>query len=336
MRRARHRPKDADERAFVERCYRRLLGRSADPDGKDHYVELLRTGVTRDEIVMSLATSIEYRQRILKASSPRRRRPDSYRLAVDRSGTSPFWAFDVSDASDFDWLERAIVDDGYYEHAGVWTLEPDVDKQIMGELLTTFGARRALELGCSSGTVLRVLREHGIDAEGVEISRMAYDRARPDIRPHIHVGDLLDLALTDTYDLVFGLDIFEHLNPNRLASYLNALHQRLMPGGWLFANIPAFGHDDVFGEVFPLYVHAWEHDVAANKCFRVLHCDDDGYPMNGHLIWAHTTWWVAQFEAAGFQRQPAAETRLHEQFAHYLQTAPARQSFYTFRAKKGH
>ena len=77
-----------------------------------------------------------------------------------------------------------------------------------------------------------------------------------------------------------------------------------MPGGWLFVNIPAFGHDDVFGEVFPVYVAQWEHDIAADRPFRVLHCDDDGYPVNGHLIWAHTTWWVAQFEAAGFVRQP--------------------------------
>ena len=332
----RRRAQVSDPREFVDQCYRRLLGRPADPAGLEHFVGLLREGLPRDEIVMSIATSAEYRLLMHDASSPRRRRPESYRLAVDLSGSSPFVAFDVRDASDFDWLETAILEDGYYEHAGVWSLEPDLDKRVMGQLLASLGPRRALEIGCSSGTVLRVLRDQGVYAEGVEISRMAHDRALPDIREYIHVGDLLELELADTYDLVFGLDIFEHLNPNRLESYLAAIHERLVPDGWLFANIPAFGHDDVFGEVFPLYVPEWEHDVAAGRCFRVLHCDDDGYPMNGHLIWAHTDWWVDQFTNAGFERQPAVEAELHEKFAEYLQTAPARRSFYAFRTRTRH
>jgi hypothetical protein len=139
------------------------------------------------------------------------------------------------------------------------------------------------------------------------------------------------LDLPTDYDLVFGLDVFEHLNPNRLAEYCRVLRARVHPGGWLFANIPAFGHDAVFGEVFPVYVAQWEHDIAANRPFRVLHCDDDGYPINGHLIWAHTDWWVAQFEAVGFVRQPDVERVLHERYADHLRATPARRSFYVFR-----
>jgi hypothetical protein len=143
---------------------------------------------------------------------------------------------------------------------------------------------------------------------------------------------LLGLELPSNYDLVFGLDIFEHLNPNRLDQYLRALHDCVVPGGWLFANIPAYGRDEVFGEVFPVYVAEWQDDIAANRPFRVLHCDDDGYPMHGHLIWAHTTWWIAQFEAAGFARQPTVEIVLHERYADHFLAAPARRSFYVFRA----
>jgi SAM-dependent methyltransferase len=322
----------SDPKGFVDDCYRRLLGRPADPPGLDHYVGEMEGRMSPAEVVMSLATSQEYKQRILASASPRRRRPDRYRLAVDVSGTSPFLAFDVNDPSDFDWLEAAIIDDGYYEHVGVWSLEPDDDKRIMGELLASLRPRRALELGCSSGTVLRVLAEHGVDADGVEISRMAYDHARPDVRAHIHVGDLLELELPSDYDLVFGLDVFEHLNPNRLGQYLDALHSRLRPGGCLFANIPALGRDEVFGEVFPVYFREWQDDIAANRPFRVLHCDDEGYPMNGHLIWAHTTWWIAQFEAVGFARQPTEEMELHERFGFHFREAPARRSFYVFRA----
>jgi SAM-dependent methyltransferase len=238
----------------------------------------------------------------------------------------------VRDPSDFDWLESAIIDDGYYERVTVWSLEPDDDKRSMGELIASLEPRRALEIGCSSGAVMSVLARRGVHADGVEISRTAYDRAAPDARAHIHVGDLLDLELPSDYDLVFGLDVFEHLSHNRLARYCEALRARVQTGGLLFANIPAFGHDEVFGEVFPVYVAQWRDEIAANRPFRVLHCDDDGYPMNGHLIWAHANWWVEQFEAVGFARQQSVERELHERYADHFRVAPARRSFYVFRA----
>jgi len=321
-----------DPEGFVDDLYRRLLGRPADRAGLETFVGKLRDGVPRADIAVMLATSDEYKQRVIRATSPRRREPARYRLTVDVTGTSPFWAFEVEDDADFDWMESAIIDDGYYEHTGVWSLEPDDDKRIMGELLASLGARRALELGCSSGTVLSVLAAHGVRAEGVEISRLAYEHAAPEMRPNIHLGDLLTLDLPHDYDLVFGLDVFEHLNPNRLADYLGALAARLAPGGSLFANIPAFGDDEVFGEVFPVYLQEWHDDIAAGRPFRVLHCDDDGYPMNGHLVWAHTTWWVEQFEAVGLVRCTDVERDLHERYAEHLRNAPARASFYVFRS----
>jgi SAM-dependent methyltransferase len=321
----------SDPEAFVDDLYRRLLDR-ADPDGLQHFVRELAAGKSPAEVVMSLATSQEYLERVRASASPRRRSPDRYRLTVEAPGTDPFWAFDVRDPSDFDWLESAIIDDGYYERVGVWSLEPDDDKRIMGELIASLEPRRALEIGCSSGAVMSVLARRGVHADGVEISRMAYDRAAPDARAHIHVGDLLDLELSSDYDLVFGLDVFEHLNPNRLARYCEALRARVQTGGLLFANIPAFGHDEVFGEVFPVYVGQWRDDIAANRPLRVLHCDDDGYPMNGHLIWAHTNWWVEQFGAVGFARQQSVERELHERYADHFRVAPARRSFYVFRA----
>ena len=221
-RRLRAQQPDTDPKTFVDDSFRRLLGRPADPESLQYFVNLMAAGMTPAQVVMGLATSKEYTQRILADASPRRRRADRYHLAIDLSGTSPFVAFTAEDASDFDWLEAAIIDDGYYEHEGVWNLEPDEDKQVMGALLAHLGPKRALELGCSSGTVLQVLAEHGVTADGVEISRMAYERATPGVREHIHVGDILTLALPSDYDLVFGLDVFEHLNPNRLGEYLDA------------------------------------------------------------------------------------------------------------------
>ena len=96
-----------------------------------------------------------------------------------------------------------------------------------------------------------------------------HSNTRPDdVRDRIHLGDLLDLDLPTDYDLVFGLDIFEHLNPNRLDKYLAAIHERLVDGGVLFAVVPAFGTDAVFGEAFPLYLDEWQADLDARPFVR--------------------------------------------------------------------
>jgi SAM-dependent methyltransferase len=319
-----------DETAFVVRIYETLLGRPPDDAGLAGYLQQLADGRAREDIVLELATSREYANRFVP---PRKRRPDQYRLALDRSRTSAFLAFDVGDDADYDWLESVILADGYYDTPGAWSYVLDDDKRIMADLIARFEPTRALELGCSSGAVLAALADLGIEAEGVELSHDAAAHARPDVKDRIHVGDILDVDLRGGYDLVFGLDVFEHLNPNRIARYLDTVRALLVDGGRLFAVVPAFGTDEVFGEVFPLYLDEWDADVAANRPFRTLHCDPDGYPMHGHLIWAHTSWWVAQFERAGFTRDPGAEREIHARYADHFAEEPARQSCYVFSAQ---
>ncbi|MGH8992407.1 MAG: hypothetical protein ACRDZ7_12930, partial [Acidimicrobiia bacterium] len=105
----------------------------------------------------------------------------------------------------------------------------------------------------------------------------------------------------------------------------------LGPGGFVFGNIPAFGDDPVFGEVFPVYISEWWADHDAGRPFATLHTDELGYPMNGHLIWAHTDWWVRRFEDRGLRREVGIERALHDRYDAYLERAsPARRSFYVF------
>jgi SAM-dependent methyltransferase len=326
-RRGAHDEHSEDARAVVTRCYESLLGRAPDPDGLEHYVGLIGEGMNPADVAIAIAQSEEYKQRV--ASVPRRRRPERYRTIVDTSGNDCL-VFDAHDASDFDWLEHRIVEDGYYERAGVWSLDLDDDKREMADIVASFTPRRALELGCSAGAVVAELRRRGIDAEGVDISKMAFEHAPDDVRDYLHLGDVLDLALPDDYDVVCGLDVFEHLNPNRLDAYLAAVRARLAPGGHVFAVVPAFGFDEVFGEVFPPYLDEWRADIDADRLFRAVFCDDGGYPLHGHLVNAPTTWWVDRFRSAGFERRPAIEREIHEAHARHFEIAPARRSFYVF------
>lgn len=323
------------DRAFLEKAYREILGREVDQDGFDYYARALREGHPRTSVLISLVRSEEFTSRLAKRAPDilpiRPLRPSQYREDEDVLNHTPVAVFEARSDADFDWLETMIAEHGYYERPGVWNLGIDVDKRVMAEMLSVFAPERALEIGCASGAVLECLRALGIQAEGVEISRLALERAFPGVRNRIHAGDLLALALAGPYDLVFGLDIFEHLNPNRLDAYLSRIAGLLGEGGYLFANVPAFGADAVFGTVFPLYVRGWGGESLPGRRFSLLPVDEHGYPLHGHLVWADSAWWVARFEAHGLRRERGIERALHDKYDPYMDArSRARKAYYVF------
>jgi SAM-dependent methyltransferase len=320
--------------AAVRGAYQDVLGRSADPAGLDAQVRALDEGMTVQELRFALASSPEglARRGLRVMGRPElpdltRERPDRYHLGVDLHDR-PILTFDVEDPADFDWLERRIHESGYYDADGVWSLEVDLDKQVMAELLAALAPERVLEVGCASGAVLQGLVERGIDALGIDVSAHARRAADPSVRDRIVLGDLLTLPADRGYDLVAGLDVFEHLNPNRIDEYLGALAGHVRPGGWCVANIPAYGTDPVFGNVFLDFLAEPE----PNLLIRRVQVDDRGYPLHGHLVWATWDWWVERFAAAGLERRPAVERAAHARYdAHWSRSTPARQSLFVFR-----
>jgi hypothetical protein len=322
------------DEAFVGWAYRTLLERDPDPDGSATALGMLARGSTRADVLRWIMRSSEYRQRALSRYFPladlRARHPERYG-EIAGSGPEPAVLFRVEDPGDFDWMESAILDGGYYDKPGVWGVGIDTDKRLMAEVVASLEPKRVLELGCASGPVLQCLHDMGIEVQGLEISELAIASAFPEVRNRIHPMNASEFVLPTSFDVIFGLDIFEHLNPNRLADCLTRIESHLNSGGFVFANIPAFGHDAVFGEVFPIYIDGWDTDGNRGMPFQSLHCDPLGYPLNGHLIWARTDWWVRQFEAVGLSRQAGIEAALHARYDAYLATAaPARRSFYVF------
>jgi hypothetical protein len=334
-------PAFQSDTAFVESAFREILGRNADLDGLNHYRRVLREGLGRTAVLLDIMRSEEFVSKLEKPEpglpSLRALRPDRYRGAIDRTNGQSITVFDVSSEADFDWLEDAIVKFGYYEKPGVWTLGVDADKIAIAEIIASFSPRRAIELGCAAGAVLECLEDRGVSAEGIEISAMAREKASPRVRGRIHHGDLLTLNLPAAYDVLFGLDVFEHLNPNRLDDYLTRLASIATSDAFLFCNVPAFGEDSVFGTVFPLYVDGWERDAAAGRPFRTVHVDDLGYPIHGHLTWADARWWSGRFEAAGFRRDVEIERALHAKYDAYMEKrAPARKAYFVFTMGASH
>ena len=321
------------DEAFLRDAYRLTLHREADPSGLSSNAALLRQGMSRDEVLVRLALSEESMNRVLaerfQIQSLRELRPDRYESVRTLRG-EPETVFAVREPADFDWLEHCILEYDYYEKPGIWTLGIDNDKRTMAELLSCLRPDRALEVGCSSGAVISGLLDRDIDAEGVEISAAAIRQAEPRVRPRIHRGDLLDIGVRGGYDLVFGLDIFEHFNPNRLDTYIARVTELTQPGGFVFANVPTFGEDRVYGTIWEPHIPSWNDDIAANRLFRHLEVDDDGYPMHGHLVWAGSAWWEQLFTSNGLRREIAIEQALHARFDAVLRATPARRAFYVF------
>jgi SAM-dependent methyltransferase len=324
---------------FLDYIYKKMLGRDADPGGKAHQLKFLREGNSRAALVINIVEAPEFIYKIVRDNIGsyiqllpiKDERPDRFEVIADRRGRERTYAFRVEKDSDFDWLEWKIIENGYYERPGVWSFIIDEDKRLLTDLSAKFAPSRVLDFGCANGAVLKCLRDKGIQGEGAEISRMALDKAFPEIRDDIHYGDLLELKLSRRYDLVLGLDVFEHLNPNKLDRYIRKIWELLEDGGFLFANIPACGEDSVFGEIFPLAFREWDDDATAQRCFRTIPVDSYGYPKNGHLIWADTSWWVGRFAGRGFERQVEIEKSLHKIFDAQMENiSPARRAYYVF------
>jgi hypothetical protein len=320
---------------FVNTVYLQLLGREPDARGMESQLEALAEGYSRSEIILNLALSEEYVRRVLSNNSGiqdlTELRPDRYADDQELGNRRPRRVFLAEGPTDYDWLEQAILQYGYYEKPGVWSLSHDRDKDVMGEVIASFGPDATFEIGCANGTVMTALHRRGIESYGNDISTMALAAAPPEVRDRIVLGDLLDLDLPRQYPVVYGLDIFEHFNPNRLDLYLDKTVGLIEAGGYLFTNVPAFGDDPVYGPVLPFYLAGWEEEAAGGDIFRKLEVDAQGYPINGHLVWADWRWWTQRFEAHGLRREPDIERAIHAKYDHFFDvTSRARKAFFVF------
>jgi 2-polyprenyl-3-methyl-5-hydroxy-6-metoxy-1,4-benzoquinol methylase len=99
--------------------------------------------------------------------------------------------------------------------------------------------RRALDLGCSSGSLLLQLRDQGWDAQGVEIAASPA-RAAKELGFTVHVGTLESSNFEDgQFDVVFAMMVIEHV-PDPVAT-LREIRRILIPGGLLVMSVPNFG-----------------------------------------------------------------------------------------------
>jgi SAM-dependent methyltransferase len=185
-------------------------------------------------------------------------------------------------------------------------------------------AETVLDVGTATGFVVEALREIGVRAEGVDVSRYAIANAAPGARGHVRWGDLqrrLPFA-DDAFELVTALETLEHLSPTAVPTAVSELAR--VARCWVVCTIPSFGPNrNGPGGWFQVKVRddrvsyyeslgpSYEGPVPEGDLYR----DAEGKPIEGHLTVASFAWWTARFADAGLVRCDATERRIHPELA---------------------
>lgn len=96
---------------------------------------------------------------------------------------------------------------------------------------------RALDIGCSTGLLVRILRDRGFQAEGIELNDESASWGRRQYGVTIHSEPLHDGMFEEgTFSLIVMADLLEH-TPHPL-EYLGLVCRILSKEGYLFVTLP--------------------------------------------------------------------------------------------------
>jgi len=315
--------------------YRGILERDPDSTGLQDHIEFLHSGMLLEQMVRAFVASKEFRSRILEGLVPvtplpdlRAAMPDMYQSQpVDGS---PMTVYVACADEDITRMQRLIEKHGYYDRFGVWTPLIDGDKVITAAIVRGLGARSCFELGCFTGPVLSLLAETGISVLGSEVSHTAFALAYPNVRDCMLFGDLLTLKIDRRFDVILCMDALEHISPLLLDTYVERIVSLVDQDGYVYFNSPMWGQDRIFGVFEERYLEEWR-SVGDASYWRHWPCDDKGWPLHGHLVWASPTWWERKFRDYGLVRDTAIERAIHQDLATFFKQAIGRRCLFVLR-----
>ena len=129
---------------------------------------------------------------------------------------------------------------------------------------------RLLDVGCSTGVFLRVARDAGWNASGIDVSAGAIEHAHATHKLDAHVATVEHFVAdaTQKFDVVTMFDSIEHM-PQPVAA-LRAAHQLLKDDGLLVVTTPNV--DGLFPRftyrLFAQTIGAWEHPTPPGHVYQ--------------------------------------------------------------------
>src|ERR1700733_5050553 len=171
----------------------------------------------------------------------------------------------VSERMRADWNQRAREDAHYYvafggrdqDEAEFHATATDVLRSIEAQLKRLPGnvnrrARRALEIGCGPGRLVKPLSRHFGEIHGVDVSdemiKLARQRLSDTPSAHFHAtnGASLGLFADDSFDFIYSYAVFQHI-PSRdvVLEYMREIARVLKPGGVFHGQFNGLAHQGV-------------------------------------------------------------------------------------------
>ena len=167
------------------------------------------------------------------------------RHSLERDREAVTYHYDVSNSFYALWLDsRMIYSTGYFA-------APDEDLEtaqvrkldLICRKLRLFPGERLLDIGCGwGGLVLHAVRQCGVRAVGITLSRPQADLANARIREaglsdrcRVEVRDYREMEEPGGFDKIASVGMFEHVGAARLPDYFGRAWRLLRPGG-LFLN----------------------------------------------------------------------------------------------------
>lgn len=107
-------------------------------------------------------------------------------------------------------------------------------------------ARTGIYIGCGNGRNYLPLLQGGLDLVGLDISQTAIQQLRERLPSHpdklLH-GDLSVLPTGITYQIVIGIQVFQHGNRATAHDHVRAARERVAPGGIMAVRVNAIRTD---------------------------------------------------------------------------------------------
>lgn len=145
-----------------------------------------------------------------------------------------------------EWNERASEDAHYYVAFGrreqddeeFFATGADVVRALETELKRVPGAKRALEIGCGPGRLMRPMARHFEEIHGVDVADEMVARAQrnlastPNAHAHHATGSDLSAFADNYFDFVYSYAVFQHIPSGEVVfGYLREVARVLKPGG---------------------------------------------------------------------------------------------------------
>ncbi len=116
--------------------------------------------------------------------------------------------------------EKSEYDEGYF--SSIWRgsyrrkFHPVYDFRVW-YILKFLKPKNLLDVGCGTGLIVSNLREKGIEALGVDVSRTAIFKVPTKFRKYCFLGDVRKLKFKDkSFDVVSCIDVLEHITKDDL------------------------------------------------------------------------------------------------------------------------